>query len=66
MYDFSYFVYWVVFFVLMYSYFGVYFFLGFYYFVYGKMLGREEIEKVNISFSINMKIIIEFKVLDLF
>ncbi|NWJ08389.1 ZN608 protein, partial [Crypturellus undulatus] len=51
--------------VLMHSYPGVYLSPGFHYPVYGKMSGREEVEKVNTSPSINVKSTTESKALDL-
>ncbi|XP_015270732.1 PREDICTED: zinc finger protein 608 isoform X2 [Gekko japonicus] len=51
--------------VLMHSYPGAYLSPGFHYPVYGKMSGREEVEKVNTSPSINVKSTTESKALDL-
>lgn len=51
--------------VLMHGYPGAYLSPGFHYPVYGKMSGREEVEKVNTSPSINVKSTTESKALDL-
>ncbi|XP_026529535.1 zinc finger protein 608 isoform X2 [Notechis scutatus] len=51
--------------VLMHSYPGAYLSPGFHYPVYGKMSGREEVEKVNTSPSISVKSTTESKALDL-
>ncbi|NWY06090.1 ZN608 protein, partial [Nothoprocta ornata] len=51
--------------VLMHSYPGAYLSPGFHYPVYGKMSGREEVEKVNTSPNINVKSTTESKALDL-
>ncbi|NXA54915.1 ZN608 protein, partial [Nothocercus julius] len=51
--------------VLMHSYPGAYLSPGFHYPVYGKMSGREEVEKINTSPSINAKSTTESKALDL-
>nr|XP_008112276.1 PREDICTED: zinc finger protein 608 isoform X1 [Anolis carolinensis]XP_008112277.1 PREDICTED: zinc finger protein 608 isoform X1 [Anolis carolinensis]XP_008112279.1 PREDICTED: zinc finger protein 608 isoform X1 [Anolis carolinensis]XP_008112280.1 PREDICTED: zinc finger protein 608 isoform X1 [Anolis carolinensis] len=51
--------------VLMHSYPGAYLSPGFHYPVYGKMSGREEVEKVSTSPSINVKSTTESKALDL-
>ncbi|XP_028605222.2 zinc finger protein 608 isoform X2 [Podarcis muralis] len=51
--------------VLMHSYPGAYLSPGFHYPVYGKMSGREEVEKVNTSPTIGVKSTTESKALDL-
>ncbi|XP_042307438.1 zinc finger protein 608 isoform X1 [Sceloporus undulatus] len=51
--------------VLMHSYPGAYLSPGFHYPVYGKMSGREEVEKVSTSPSISVKSTTESKALDL-